>query len=244
MASPIDTSMLQLAYQPIVSLKEKHHPAIAFESLLRIRKGGDVHGPVSFLRDAEINGSIVAVDRWVLRQVIQLACEKPNLTTWINASQISIADPNFLVAAVTSMAETNTLGRVTFEITETADVHQRLLAKRLSSIVVSPFTVVIDDVRDGFAKRQLLGKSYVSGCKLSRETTREMVKSLTVRQEVQQLVKTCRRLGKNLVIEGIENVDELQMALSLDISIGQGYLFCRPSPVTGLQTYSQMKSYE
>lgn len=242
MASPIDTSMLQVAYQPIVSLKEDHIPAIAFESLLRIRKDGNVHGPVEFLRDAEMDGSIVAVDRWVLTEVINLACRRPNLRTWINASQISIAHPLFLKSAVRSLVQSHTLGRVTFEITETADIHYTLLSKRLSSISVGAFTCVIDDVRDGFAKRQLLGERYVAGCKLSRETTVEMATSEKVREEVQKLAGICRSLGKRLVLEGIETSEELQMACGLSIELGQGYLFGRPSAAENFNEHFQMRS--
>lgn len=233
--------MLHLAYQPIVSLKDESKTPIAFESLLRVRNNGAIHGPVDYLRKAEADGSIVAVDRWVLTQVIELARERPHLSTWINASQISIAHPFFLLDAVKFLSESNTLGRVTFEITETADIHHRRLAKRLSAIKIGALTCVIDDLRDGFAKRQLLGESYVAGCKLSRETTVEMSHSVRAREEVQELAGICKSLGKRLVLEGIENEDELELAHALQIQYAQGYLFGRPAAPEDLVQHLQMR---
>lgn len=241
MADPTDTTMLELAYQPIVSLQDESHSPIAFESLLRVRMNGALTGPVDFLTRAEADGSVVAVDQWVLAQVIKLAQDRPNLSTWINASQISIAHPHFLHRAVSSLIESRTLGRVTFEITETADIHHNILSKRLRAIKTGAFTCVIDDLRDGFAKRQLLGERYIAGCKLSRETTVEMGSSARVREEVQELATICRSLGKRLVLEGIENQDELELAHALNIQFAQGYFFGRPAAPEDLVQHLQMR---
>ncbi|MCU9031765.1 EAL domain-containing protein, partial [Pseudomonas aeruginosa] len=89
--------------------------------------------------------------------------------------------------------------------------------------------VMLDDLRDGFAKRQLLMNRAVTGCKLSRRTTRDIAESPAVRGEVEKLVRDCRAAGKRVVLEGIEDAAELEIARALEIEFCQGFYFGRPA---------------
>ncbi|MEN7268860.1 EAL domain-containing protein [Pseudomonas aeruginosa] len=84
-------------------------------------------------------------------------------------------------------------------------------------------------LRDGFAKRQLLMNRAVTGCKLSRRTTRDIAESPAVRGEVEKLVRDCRAAGKRVVLEGIEDAAELEIARALEIEFCQGFYFGRPA---------------
>ncbi|WP_280991137.1 EAL domain-containing protein [Pseudomonas aeruginosa] len=81
----------------------------------------------------------------------------------------------------------------------------------------------------GFAKRQLLMNRAVTGCKLSRRTTRDIAESPAVRGEVEKLVRDCRAAGKRVVLEGIEDAAELEIARALEIEFCQGFYFGRPA---------------
>lgn len=240
----VETTNHWLAYQPIFSIKANEQSVIAFESLLRLSIGGVAHGPAEFVAAAESDGSIVSLDRWVLNEVIRLAAKRPRLNVWVNASQISIGHHTFLDQAVEALINSQTIGRINFEITETADINAVLLARRLDKLKVRALTVMIDDVRDGYAKRSLLHNEAVAGCKLSRETTIELQASERVRAEVQGLVKHCRMTGKNVVLEGVENEADLRMALDLGINICQGYHFGYPAEPEKLHIYSEMNEPE
>jgi EAL domain-containing protein (putative c-di-GMP-specific phosphodiesterase class I) len=179
-----------------------------------------------------------------MNEAIRQAIARPNLNVWINASQISIAHPNFLNDALRALTASGTLGRMTFEITETADVDTAVLAERLNALKLGTLSLVIDDVRDGFAKRSLLKNDAVLGCKLSRDTINELHVSEKVRAEVQRLVKLCRMTGKKVVLEGVESVNDLKMATNLGIEYCQGYLFGFPTEPENLQCYSEMRLAE
>ncbi|MGE8065113.1 EAL domain-containing protein [Pseudomonas sp. NPDC089569] len=230
-----------LAYQPIFHITPKRRNVIAFESLLRVQIDGTSHSPAEVVAAAELDGSIVSIDRWVLHDVIRLAITRPSLHVWVNASQISIGHPSFLEDAIQSLTESRTITRVAFEITETADIDASLLAKRLASLKVKTLTLMVDDIRDGYAKRSLLQNDAVAGCKLSRETTVELQTSERVRAEVQRLVNHCRVIGKKVVLEGIENETDLALATSLGIEFCQGYHFGYPSAPAKLQIYPEMQ---
>lgn len=230
-----------LAYQPVFNITPARQQVIAFESLLRVQIDGVAHGPADVVAAAEMDGTIVTIDRWVLSDVIRLAITRPSLHVWVNASQISIGHPSFLEDAIQSLVESRTIERVAFEITETADIDATLLARRLNALKVKTLTLMVDDIRDGYAKRSLLQNDAVAGCKLSRETTIELQSSERVRTEVQRLVKHCRLIGKKVVLEGIETVDDLALATSLGIEYCQGYHFGYPAEPAKLQIYSEMQ---
>lgn len=215
---------------------------VAFESLLRISESGRLNGPAATVARAESDGSIVQIDRWVLNEVIALLKSRPQLKVWINASQLSIAHPTFVADALHALIANQVLGRVSFEVTETANVEAHILAKRLEVLRLQALTVIVDDVRDGYAKRSLLLSDAVAGCKLSRESTMELMVSETARGEVQRLVKLCRRRGKQVVLEGIETRDELELATKLDISLCQGYFLAVPAAAADLNHYPEMRS--
>lgn len=230
-----------LAYQPVFNITPARHRVIAFESLLRVQIDGVAHGPADVVAAAEKDGSIVTIDRWVLHDVIRLAIRRPTLHVWVNASQISIGHPSFLEQAIQSLIDSRTIERVSFEITETADIDASVLAKRLDTLKVKTLTLMVDDIRDGYAKRSLLQNDAVAGCKLSRETTIELQTSERARAEVQRLVKHCRLMGKKVVLEGIENRSDLALATSLGIEFCQGYHFGYPAEPAKLQIYAAMQ---
>lgn len=234
-------SRFSLAYQPVISIADGRRSVVAFESLLRIQGLGVGEGTAQFIAKAESDGSIVAIDRWVLSQVIALTRTRPRLSVWLNTSQLSIAHPTFVKDALAAMVAGEVMGRLSFEMTETADAEEKILAKRLEEMKVQALTVMLDDVTDGYAKRGLLLSESVAGCKLSRQTTVALLESERVRAEVQQLVKICRRLGKRIVLEGIETTDELRLAMDLDITLCQGYYFCKPASPASLLHYPQMR---
>lgn len=226
----------ELVYQPVYRVQGQIRQVVAFESLLRVCD----QGPAEVVARAEADGSIVGIDRWVLSQVVALMRTRPKLSVWVNTSQRSIADPTFVDDALRLLADNRALGRVSLEITETADVDADLLAARLEKLKLQALTVMIDDVRDGFAKRSLLSSAAVIGCKLSRETTKELMASPMARREVTKLIEQCANQGKQVVLEGIETPAELALASELRISLCQGYLLGIPDKLAHLAHHEEM----
>ncbi|EOV9459366.1 EAL domain-containing protein [Pseudomonas aeruginosa] len=131
--------------------------------------------------------------------------------------------------AVTEFDRHGVTSRMTFEITESADGDACKIVKGLERLNLKAMPVMLDDMRDGFAKRQLLMNRAVTGCKLSRRTTRDIAESPAVRGEVEKLVRDCRAAGKRVVLEGIEDAAELEIARALEIEFCQGFYFGRPA---------------
>ncbi|MNO02745.1 cyclic-di-GMP phosphodiesterase [compost metagenome] len=58
------------------------------------------------------------------------------------------------------------------------------------------------------------------------------------------MVKLCRRLGKQVVLEGIETTDELSLARQLGISLCQGYFLGMPANPADLQHFTEMRPHD
>ncbi|WP_023389303.1 EAL domain-containing protein [Pseudomonas putida] len=220
---------LALVVQPVMHLGSRHPSAIAYECLLRVVEGTQLAAPARLIASAEADGSIVDLDRWVVSQAARIAGAFPNVHLWVNASQISVSDIRFIEHAISEFDRHEVTSRMTFEITESADGDACKIVKGLERLNLKAMPVMLDDLRDGFAKRQLLMNRAVTGCKLSRRTTRDIAESPAVRGEVEKLVRDCRAAGKRVVLEGIEDAAELEIARALQIEFCQGFYFGRPA---------------
>ncbi|HHH9441270.1 TPA: EAL domain-containing protein [Pseudomonas aeruginosa] len=219
---------LALVVQPVMRIGLGQPTAIAYECLLRVVQEGELSPPARLIAGAEEDGSIVGLDMWVVSQAARIARAFPRACLWINTSQISISDGRFIEHAISEFDRFGVTSRLTFEITESANGDTFKIIKGLERLNLA-IPVMLDDLHDGFAKRQLLMNQAVTGCKLSRRTTQEIAMSASVRTDVEILVRSCRAAGKRVVLEGIEHAGELELALNLDIELCQGFYFGRPA---------------
>jgi EAL domain-containing protein (putative c-di-GMP-specific phosphodiesterase class I) len=220
---------LALVVQPVMRVGSGFPLPVAYECLLRVAQAGELAPPARVIAAAEEDGSIVGLDMWVVSQAARIASAFPHASLWVNSSQISICDSRFIEHAISEFDRHGVTSRMTFEITESANGDAFNIIQGLERLNLRAMPVMLDDLRDGFAKRQLLMNKAVTGCKLSRRTTQELATSSSVRADVESLVRSCRAAGKRVVLEGIEHAGELELALSLDIELCQGFFFGRPA---------------
>ncbi|SUC99314.1 GAF sensor-containing diguanylate cyclase/phosphodiesterase [Pseudomonas aeruginosa] len=193
---------LALVVQPVMHLGSRHPSAIAYECLLRVVEGTQLAAPARLIASAEADGSIVDLDRWV---VSQAGSDRWSVSKCASLGE-RLADLRQRYPihehAISEFDRHEVTSRMTFEITESADGDACKIVKGLERLNLKAMPVMLDDLRDGFAKRQLLMNRAVTGCKLSRRTTRDIAESPAVRGEVEKLVRDCRAAGKRVVLEG------------------------------------------
>lgn len=214
---------LGIALQPIVSA-DNHREVHAYEALLRINSGHWEMSPEALICAAEIDGSITALDRWVLRESISLANRINGPMIWTNVSQISMADRSFVTDAIMMLTYTQMHNRISLEITETADGDLIEIESNIKSLHLNGVSVVIDDLWEGFSKTELLEVSGVTACKLSKTAKDDMKSDLMVLKKGQALVKECRRKGQMVVLEGVETQEDIDLAGELGVTHLQGFL--------------------
>jgi len=124
---------------------------------------------------------------------------------------------------------------LTLEITECAlppnpsDVIKQLTHLRLLGLRLS-----MDDYGTGYSSLQRLCRLPFDEIKLAGEFIQDLSENLQQQVIVDSTLHLARRLGLQLVVEGIETSLQRQLLLDLGVHQGQGYLCARPMPAITL----------
>jgi EAL domain-containing protein (putative c-di-GMP-specific phosphodiesterase class I) len=153
----------------------------------------------------------------------------------INFTPASLLSPNFSATAFAESVAAHGLIRrqITIECTEQMNVSDPSgLAKHVREMRKLGFGFAVDDAGAGYASFTLIAALRPSIIKIDREIIRGIGdKRGDAKQAlVEAFVSFGRRIGAELVAEGIETRRELIMLRSLGVTYGQGYLLGKPSP--------------
>jgi diguanylate cyclase (GGDEF)-like protein len=225
-----------LHYQPIIALKSRE--VTGFEALVRWQKGeGPIIPPSDFIPVAEETGLIVFIGSWVLEQSLKTLAKwqrdfpraKP-LTMSVNVSPRQFHQTDFveqvIEAVTTSGVPPHTLR---LEITESVTIqnaqHAIGILQRLRQFGVR---VSIDDFGTGYSSLSYLHQLPFDTLKIDRS----FVSALQSRSDGGQIVQTILDLAKNLnldvVAEGTESEEHVNILHEMGCGFAQGYFFSRP----------------
>lgn len=211
-----------------------------FELLLRMTdEDGESVAPEKFLSAAERYQLAPAVDRWVVRRVLQtLAVHARQLTDLgacfaVNISGQSIGDQDFcafLEEELRSSALPPSL--VSFELTETAAVanivRAEALMRRLREL---GFDVALDDFGRGLSSLTYLKTLPVTYLKVDGSFVRDVVVDDRSKAMVSAIVQLARAMGLRTVAECVESDQIRDITRELGVEYGQGFSIGRPIPL-------------
>ena len=232
----------RLEAQPIVPLNGKRCGP-KFELLLRMTdERGQSISPEKFFSAAERYQLAPAIDRWVVRRVLQtLAPCAPELTQLgvcfaVNISGQSLGDQdfsNFLEAQLRDSGIAPQL--LSFELTETAAVanivRAETLIRRLRELGCD---VALDDFGRGLSSLAYLKTLPVTCLKVDGSFVRDVVGDDRSQAMLSAIVQLAHAMGLRTVAECVEN-DEIQaITQGLGVEFGQGFSIGRPTPLDGV----------
>jgi EAL domain-containing protein (putative c-di-GMP-specific phosphodiesterase class I) len=221
---------LSLHYQPIVALSDRktHH----YEVLLRFPDG---RSPFEDIRFAEQINTIHEVDLAVTQGAIarlqEADAKHQDLSLAVNMSARSLLNDTFL-----SMFETlaDKVGgrrdKLIIEITESAKLED--LAKAAQAVArlnARGHPVCLDDFGAGAASLPYLQRLIVGYVKIDGAYVRGIHDHLRERAIIEGVLATCRSLGVHTVAEMVEHEEEHKILQDLGVTLGQGWLYGRPS---------------
>ena len=225
----------ELYYQAKYNQKEKR--IVGYEALIRWnhpRKG--LVFPDEFIHIAEESSLIINIGTWVLEN----CCKQIN--TWlkqgidldgikisINFSSLELEQTNFIDIVKDTLRRTKTNAKyLDFEITETTMLDDldktipRLLKLRDLSISLS-----IDNFGVGFSSLNYISKLPINTIKLDKSFI--MDKNSAVNEAIiDMLIKITDTLDLDLVIEGVEELDDINYLVNKNSHLYQGYYISRP----------------
>ena len=231
----------RVAFQPIVALAtgEVHE----YECLFRPEMP-TLQTSISTMVEAAIStGRSVELDTFIVGRVLDRigdleeqarTHDRPAHHYAINFTPSSLLSPSFTAQSFASMVAARGLSnrQVTLECTEQQSVSDVTpLARQVKALRRLKFGFAVDDAGAGYASFTLIAALRPSLIKIDREIVHGIgdKKGDAKQALVEAFVSFGRRIGAELVAEGIETRRELAMLGSLGVQFGQGYLLGRPA---------------
>jgi PAS domain S-box-containing protein len=232
----LDEDRLVLYAQPIIDVASGE--TIHHELLVRmLAPDGEVIAPGSFLPVAEQHGLIRDVDRRVFEMAIVYAAAGRPIA--VNVSAGSVSEPGLLRYVEEKLADHRVQPQlITFEITETALVHNEGVAQVfIESVRRLGCGVALDDFGTGYGSFRYLKHLPVNILKIDQEFVGDLEgeTSAVNRHVIEATVTLARGMGQKTVAEGVETESALTIVRELGVDYAQGYLFARPVPADQLR---------
>jgi EAL domain-containing protein (putative c-di-GMP-specific phosphodiesterase class I) len=215
---------LWMAYQPIVRAADL--VTVAYEALLRVEEPLLPH-PVAVLEAAERVNRIHDVGRAVRNRVAtDCPAAEPTWLSFVNLHPEDLLDPHLYEPTSAFSAQAS---RTVLEVTEQASLdHVPKLHERLIQLRALGFQIALDDLGAGYAGLTSFTQLDPEFVKLDLSLVRDVHKSSIKQKVIRSMVGLCQDMGKKIIAEGIETIEERDALLELHCDFLQGYLFARP----------------
>lgn len=221
---------MSLMFQP--QLDVELGQVIGFEALARWNSGLlGVVAPNEFIPCAERLGLIRRLTPMLLKKALAEAKTWPEgLRLSFNLSSADIISEEGVTQVIQTVKDSGILPeRLTLEITETAIVeefHRAVISiYRLSAMGIR---ISMDDFGSGQSSFGRLDELPLDEVKLDRHFVSQVGHSFKTQKIVESVLKLCRTLGMNCVIEGVETAQQLDVLRSVGGTVFQGYHSGRP----------------
>ena len=165
---------------------------------------------------------------------IQLWREKYGFTipVSINVSSLQFHEGN-LVDFVRRILETRNIkpGTLKIELTETSLMSDPLDASRkLDKLKNSGVQICIDDFGTGYSSFNYLRQFAIDVLKIDRSFVESVFHSACDQAIVRAIITMSRELNFDVVVEGVEDINQFNFLYNEGCSKFQGYLFSKPLP--------------
>ncbi|WP_445767501.1 EAL domain-containing protein [Rheinheimera sp.] len=239
----IELQQLQLYYQPKIVLA--NNTLAGFEVLLRWKH--PEHGlvmPDHFIPLAEQSPELMQlltneVVRLAILQLTEWQQQGQNAQLSINVSMLNLEALDFPEQLEQKLrAAELSPGQLLLEITESAlmsDVASSL--DILLRLRMKGFGLSIDDFGTGYSSLSQLHRISFSELKVDRSFVITMLQSHESRTIVETCIQLAKRLGLQVVSEGVESKAILDQLLAMGCDIGQGYFWSKPVSAQDAQTW-------
>ena len=239
--SALEAERFELYVQPIRSLRAAAGAA-HYEVLLRLKTDdGSLIEPKLFFGAAAHRNSMPAIDRWVVRTLLQWLTNNRRL--WarapavfcVNVSPQSMTDDQFVRFVETFVKKSGLPPQVLcFEITErfasSGDISVAESMRRLEALGCE---VALDNFGGNSPSYGYLRSVPAHYFKIDRALVVAAPTDRIARAMISSIVQMAGDLGVRTVAEAVESDTELQAMRSLGVDYAQGYLVGRPQSLAG-----------
>ncbi|MDJ1176429.1 two-component system response regulator [Roseofilum capinflatum] len=231
----IHNHQFELHYQPIIALDS--HQLVGFEALIRWRHPQrGLISPGYFIDLAEETGCIeelgfiaLTLACQQLQQWHQKFSQTQDLVINVNLSPLQLQ--NFhLLKTISDISNQHDISphQIKLEVTESAFLeNEGMPTKILEEIHHQGIKICIDDFGTGYSSLSRIHSFPVDTLKIDRCFVSRLDSSegLAI---IQTIISLAHHLGMDLVAEGIETEEQLNIVKEIGCEFGQGFLFAKP----------------
>ena len=233
MQAAITERQFQMYLQPKYSIAQNE--IIGAEALVRWKhpKRGLVY-PDQFIPILEENGFIRQVDYYIWEEACRFIkqCEEENLTPCpisVNVSRAHLNDDE-CIWMLDDMIRRIGIPKhlLELEITETVDDQQ--VSQKAFRLKEEGFKLLMDDFGSGYSSLNILLETPFDLIKLDRKFMENMMLSDKGKLILEQVVAMSNKLGLELLAEGVETKEQVDLLRSIGCDQVQGYYYAKPMP--------------
>ncbi len=232
----LEDGLLEVFYQPIYEPKTGRFTSC--EALLRLKDPqlGFI-SPAIFMPIAERNGTILAIDRFVLSSVCEMLSTTEARALGLEYAEVNLSVVDCIQANLSDNVQATMKkyqinpSELNFEITETYE--QGITAvmneniEKLSDIGI---TFSMDDFGTGYSNLARISTLPVKLFKLDKSIIQAAFDSEISYMVMLNLIKIIKSLKKEIVAEGVETGEQARQIIKLGCDHIQGFFYARPLP--------------
>lgn len=234
MKEAMETKRFKVYFQPQYSVKD--HEIVGAEALIRWeRENGEIVSPNAFIPVYENNGKIIELDFYVFETVVKFIARKKKegkqqVPISINASSLHATDPQTIDTYMNILKKYDVDPKmVEIELTETAVVSEYENVRELfDEFQLHGIKTAMDDFGSGYSILNTIVDIPVDVIKIDRGFIISCLESDRGIYFLKHLIDMIRNLGYQLICEGVETDEQLEVLRQIGCDVIQGYWYSRP----------------
>lgn len=231
----------EIWFQPIFNVGLKKF--VSAEILLRLKEAdGSFISPAEFIPIAENTGQIVPITWFVIEEACRALSENRELDkirVSINLPMNILVDKSF-ESKLNGIVDSYGLPheRFSFEFTERVIIDDLDLAeKNMKKLAESGYTFHLDDFGVGYSNFNCVLRLPLKTIKLDMTLTATTEKTADSSNIVNILTDLFHDMGLNVVAEGAESSEQVEILSTFGVDGIQGYFFAKPMPLDKLKEF-------
>jgi diguanylate cyclase (GGDEF)-like protein len=233
MVKALENNYFQLYYQPKVDITQ--NKITASEALIRLidpEKG--LIPPDKFISIAEQNNFIIEIGEWVIKESVKQIqlwqnTKYKDIKISINVSAKQFQDKNF-IKKLDQYTQNIPKNLLDIELTESVFVNNFDEQHRaIEEIKALGFSISLDDFGTGYSSLSYLKSIPFDTIKIDKSFIDDIEKE-TDEKFVSMIINIAQTLHLEVVAEGVETEQQLDILKTMQCTIYQGYLCSKPLP--------------
>ncbi|MBD5491323.1 MAG: EAL domain-containing protein [Lachnospiraceae bacterium] len=233
MQAAITERQYQMYLQPKYSIAQNE--IIGAEALVRWKhpERGMIY-PDQFIPILEENGFIRKVDYYIWEEACRFIkrCEEENMDPCpisVNVSRTHLRDDKCLLV-LDEMIKRTGISRHLLELEITETVDDRQVSQKALQLKDEGFKLLMDDFGSGYSSLNILLETPFDVIKLDKRFMENMMLSDKGKLILEQVVAMSNKLGLELLAEGVETKEQVDLLRSIGCDQVQGYYYAKPMP--------------